>query len=139
MRTELVLDALEMAIWTRQRAGVSDLAGLVAHTDAGSQYLSLRYTERLAEAGAAPSVGAVGDAYDNALAESEIGLFKTEVIRQRGPWRHLDDVEIATLEWVDWHNHRRLHTACADLTPAEVEEAYYRHKAAPTEELLPTS
>ena len=139
MRTELVLDALEMAIWTRAQAGITDLSGLVAHTDAGSQYVSLRYTERLAEAGAAPSVGSVGDAYDNALAESEIGLFKTEVIRQRGPWRKLDDVEIATLEWVDWHNHRRPHTACADLTPAEVEEVHYRHQAAHHNELLPTS
>ncbi len=79
-----------MAIWTRRQAGVSDLTGLVAHTEAGSQYVSLRYTERLAEAGVAPSVGSVGDALDNALAESEIGLFKTEVIRRRGPWRNLD-------------------------------------------------
>jgi putative transposase len=139
MRTELVLDALEMAIWTRRQDGITDLSGLVAHTDAGSQYVSLRYTERLAEAGAAPSVGSVGDAYDNALAESEIGLFKTEVIRRRGPWRNLDDVEIATLEWADWHNHRRLHTACADLTPAELEEVYYRQHPALTEALAPTS
>jgi putative transposase len=139
MRTELVLDALEMAIWTRQQAGVDDLSGLIAHTDAGSQYVSLRYTERLAEAGAAPSVGSVGDAYDNALAETEIGLFKTEVIRRQGPWRNLDDVELATLEWVDWHNHRRLHTACADLTPAELEEVHYRQHPALAEALAPTS
>jgi putative transposase len=124
MRAELVLDALEMAIWTRAQAGVADLTGLVAHTDAGSQYTSIRYTERLAETGAAPSAGSVGDAYDNALAESEIGLFKTEVIRQQGPWRNLDDVEIATLEWVDWHNHRpaahrlrRLHPSRVQSTP----------------------
>jgi putative transposase len=103
------------------------------------QYVSLRYTERLAEAGAAPSVGSVGDAYDNALAESEIGLFKTELIRRRGPWRNLDDVEIATLEWVDWHNNRRLHTACADLTPAELEDVYYRQHPALAEALVPTS
>ena len=139
MRTELVLDALEMAIWTRQQAGVADLSGLVHHTDAGSQYTSIRFTERLAEAGAAPSVGSVGDAYDNALAESEIGLFKTELIRRRGPWRTLDDVEIATLEWVDWHNHRRLHTACADLTPAEFEAVHYRQHPALAEALVPTS
>ena len=89
MRTEPVLDALEMAIWTRQQAGISDLSGLVHHTDAGSQLRSIRFTERLAQAGAAPSVGSVGDAYDNALAETEIGLFKTELIRRHGPWRTL--------------------------------------------------
>ena len=139
MRTDLVLDALEMAIWSRAQAGVTDLTGLVAHTDAGSQYVSLRYTERLAEAGAAPSVGSVGDAYDNALAESEIGLFKTELIHRHGPWRSLDDVEIATLEWVDWHNNRRLHTACADLTPAELEDVHYRQHPALAEALVPTS
>jgi putative transposase len=139
MRTDLVLDALEMAIWTRRQAGVDDLAGLVAHTDAGSQYTSIRYTERLAEAGAAPSVGSVGDAYDNALAESEIGLFKTEVIRRRGPWRNLDDIELGTFEWIDWHNHRRLHTACADLTPAELEAVHYRQHPALAEALVPTS
>jgi putative transposase len=139
MRTDLVLDALEMAIWTRARAGVADLAGLVHHTDAGSQYTSIRFTERLAEAGAAPSVGSVGDAYDNALAESEIGLFKTEVIRCRGPWRTVDDVEIETLEWVDWHNHRRLHSACCDLTPIEYEQVHYRQHPALTEAPVPTS
>jgi putative transposase len=125
MRTALVLDALEMAIWARGRQGVHDLTGLVHHTDAGSQYTSIAVTERLAAAGAAPSVGTVGDAYDNALAESEIGLFKTEVIRNHGPWKGLDQVELAVLEWVDWHNHRRLHTACYDLPPAEYEQIYY--------------
>ncbi|MGH8833537.1 MAG: IS3 family transposase, partial [Actinomycetes bacterium] len=139
MRTELVLDALEMAIWTRAQAGIADLSGLIHHTDAGSQYTSIRFTERLAQAGAAPSVGSVGDAYDNALAESEIGLFKTELIRRHGPWRTLDDVEIATLEWVDWHNHRRLHTACADLTPAEFEAVHYRQHPALAEALVPTT
>ena len=104
MRTELVLDALEQAIWTRGRDGVTDLSGLVCHHDAGSQYMSIAFTERLAAAGAAPSVGTVGDALDNALAETHIGLFKTELIRSRGPWKGLDDVELATLEWVDWHN-----------------------------------
>lgn len=130
MRAELVLDALEMAIWTRARQGVQDLAGLIQHTDAGSQYTSIGHTERLSQAGAAPSVGSVGDAYDNALAESQIGLFKTEVIRPAGPWKGLDDVELATLEWVDWHNHRRLHSACHDLTPAEYELIHYRQHPA---------
>jgi putative transposase len=110
MRTELVLDALEMALWTSARAGVADLDGLVRHTDAG-QYTSIRFTQRLAEAGAAPSVGSVGDALDNALAETEIGLFKTELIYRRRAWRTVEQVEIATLEWVDWFNNRRLHTA----------------------------
>jgi putative transposase len=139
MRTELVLDALEMAIWTRARAGVHDLSGLIQHTDAGSQYTSVAHTERLAEAGAAPSVGSVGDAYDNALAESEIGLFKTEVTRPRGPWRGLDDVELATLEWVDWHNHRRLHSACHDLTPTEYEMIHYRQHPAQRPAALSTT
>ena len=98
--------------------------------DAGSQYTSIAYTERLAQTGIDLSVGTVGDAYDNALAESVIGLFKTEVIRPRGPWRGLDDVELATLEWVDWHNHRRLHSACHDLTPAEYEMIHYRQHPA---------
>ena len=101
MTTDLVLDALEMGIWQRQRVG-HDLQGLVHHSDAGSQYTSIRYTERLVEAGARPSIGSVGDSYDNALAESIIGLFKTELIRRKGPWRGLDAVELATMEWVDW-------------------------------------
>ena len=105
LRTDLALDALEMAIWRRQ----AQLQGLVHHSDRGGQYLSIRYTERLAEAGAVTSVGARGDSFDNALAESTIGLYKTELIRRRGPWRGLDDLELATLEWVDWYNHRRLH------------------------------
>jgi putative transposase len=125
MRTDLVLDALEQAIWTRTREGVTDLSGLVYHNEAGSQYPSIAFTERRAAAGAAPSVGSVGDTLDNALAESDIGLFKTELIRRRGPWKGLDDVEPATLEWVDWHNNRRLHTACHDLTPVEYEQVFY--------------
>ena len=133
MRTELVLDALEQALWTRTREGVDDLSGLVCHHDAGSQYTSIAFTERLAAAGAAPSVGTVGDALDNALAESQIGLFKTELIRRRGPWKNVDDVELATLEWVDWHNNRRLHTACHDLTPVEYEQVFYgQHPAQQT-------
>ncbi|SDN41471.1 putative transposase [Geodermatophilus siccatus] len=133
MKTELVLDALEQAIWTRGRAGVTDLSGLVCHNDAGSQYISIAFTERLVAAGAAPSVGTVGDALDNALAETHIGLFKTELIHRRGPWKGLDDVELATLEWVDWHNNRRLHTACHDLTPVEYEQVFYgQHPAQQT-------
>jgi putative transposase len=102
------------------------------------QYTSIRFTQRLFEAGAAPSVGSVGDAYDNALAETEIGLFKTELINRRGPWRTVDEVEIATLEWVDWFNNRRLHTSCADLTPAEYEHLHYRQHPALAETLVPT-
>jgi putative transposase len=125
MSTDLVLDALEMGIWQRQRLGRS-IQGLVHHSDAGSQYTSIRYSERLAEAGATPSIGSVGDSYDNAMAESVIGLFKTELIRRRGPWRGPDGVEIATLEWVDWFNNRRLFEALGDIPPAEAETDYYR-------------
>ena len=95
------------------------------------QYLSIRYTERLAEAGIEPSVGSVGDSFDNALAESVIGLYKTEVIRRRGPWRHLEAVEFATLEWVDWFNHRRLLTPIGNVPPAEFEQQYYLAQEAP--------
>jgi putative transposase len=119
LRTDLALDALEMAIWRRD----TQLDGLVHHSDRGGQYLAIRYTERLAEAGAVTSVGSRGDSYDNALAESTIGLYKTELIRRRGPWGNLDDVELATLEWVDWYNHRRLHSACDHRPPAEYEAA----------------
>lgn len=117
MRTELVLDALEMAIW--QRGG--ELHGLVAHSDAGSQYTSIRYTERLQEIEAAPSIGSVGDPIDNAVAETTIGLYKTELIRRQGPWHTPDDVELATLSYLDWFNHRRLHSTTLDLPPAEYE------------------
>ena len=125
MRTDLVLDLLEMAIWTRARAGVGYLTGLEAHHDAGSQYTSIRHTERLAEAGARTIGRQRQRRLRQPLAESEVGLFMTEVIRARGLWRSLDDVdvevevEVETLEWVDWHHHRRLHSACCDLTPAE--------------------
>ena len=121
LRTDLALDALEMAIWQRQ----GRLDGLVHHSDRGVQYLAIRYTERLADAGAVTSVGSRGDSYDNALAESTIGLYKTELIRRQGPWRCIDDVELATLEWIDWFNHRRLHSATGDLPPAEYEENHY--------------
>ncbi len=121
LRTDLALDALEMALWRRG----GDVEGLVHHSDRGVQYLSIRYTERLADAGALTSVGSRGDAYDNALAETVNGLYKTEVIRKRGPWKTLEDVEFATLEWVDWFNHRRLLEYTDNIPPAEFEERYY--------------
>ena len=120
LRTDLALDALEMAIWRRQ----AQLDGLVHHSDRGSQYLSIRYTERLAEAGVVTSVGSRGDSYDNALAETIIGLYKTELVRRRGPWRGIDDLEYATLEWVDWFNHRRLLEPIGYVPPAEFEAAF---------------
>ena len=120
LRTDLALDALEMAIWRRQ----AQLDGLIHHSDRGSQYLSIRYTERLAQAGAVTSVGSRGDSYDNALAETIIGLYKTELIRRRGPWKGIDDVEYATLEWVDWFNHRRLLESIGHIPPAEFEAAF---------------
>ncbi|MGE0706185.1 MAG: IS3 family transposase [Vicinamibacterales bacterium] len=126
MRTDLALDALEQAIYDRCD---DDTGDLVHHSDRGSQYLSIRYTERLADAGIECSVGSRGDAYDNALAESVIGLFKTEVIRRRGPWRSLDAVEFATLEWVDWFNHRRLLEPIGYLPPAEFEARYHQQAA----------
>jgi transposase InsO family protein len=122
LHTDFVLDALEQAIYDR----CGDAAdGLVHHSDRGTQYLSMRYTDRLADAGIAPSVGSRGDSYDNALAETIIGLFKTEVIRLKGPWRHLEAVEFATLDWVDWFNHRRLLEPIGDVPPAEYEARYY--------------
>jgi putative transposase len=124
MSTQLVLDALEQAIWTRQRHGAS-LESVVAHSDRGSQYTSLRYGEALSEAGIRPSVGSVGDSFDNALAETINGLYKTEVIKPLGPWKGVDDVEITTAEWVDWFDHRRLYEYCGDIPPAELEAAYY--------------
>lgn len=126
LHADLALDALELAIWRRQR---QDLTGLIHHSDRGVQYLSIRYTERLAEAGAVCSVGSRGDSYDNALAESIIGLFKTEVIRRLGPWRHLDAVEFATLDWVDWFNTRRLLEPIGYMPPAEYEARYYEQAA----------
>ena len=125
MRTGLVLDAVEMSIWARGRQGAGDLNGLVHHSDAGSQYTSIAFTERLVASGVDPSVGNVGDAYDNSLAETTIGLFKTEVIKRGGPWRTRDQVEYAVAEWVDWYNHRRLHSYCGDIPPAELEAHHY--------------
>ncbi len=121
-RTDLVLDALEQALYDRQQHSGG---GLIHHSDRGAQYVSIRYTERLGEAGIEPSVGSVGDSYDNALAETVIGLFKTEVIRKRGPWKNLESVEFATLEWVDWFNHRRLLEPIGNVPPAEREAMYY--------------
>jgi len=132
LRTDLALDALEQALYCRKTDD-----GLVHHSDRGVQYLSIHYTERLAEAGIESSVGSVGDSYDNALAESVIGLYKTEVIRHRGPWRDLEAVEFATLEWVDWFNNRRLLEPLGYVPPAEYEEAYYRRQDTPALEAGP--
>jgi len=126
LRTDLALDALEMALWARR---ATRLDGLIHHSDRGVQYVAIRYTERLAAAGAVPSVGSRGDSYDNALAESCNGLYKTELIRHCGPWRGLDDVEYATLEYVDWFNHRRLHGELGMITPAEFEAAFLQQPA----------
>jgi len=126
MTTDLVLDTLEMAIWRRNDA----VAGVICHSDAGSQYVSIRYTERLEEIHAAPSIGSVGDSYDNAMAESVIGLYKTELIRHEGPWRTIDAVELATLSYVDWFNNERLHTEIGDVPPAELEANHYRQQQA---------
>jgi len=121
-KTDFVLDALEQALYARRPA---HKGGLVHHSDRGSQYVSIRYTERLAKAGIEPSVGSVGDAYDNALAETINGLYKTEVIRRRPSWRTIDEVEMETLKWVDWFNHRRLLEPIGNIPPAEAEEAFY--------------
>lgn len=120
LKTELVLDALEQALYQRDVGN-----NLVHHSDRGSQYVSIRYTERLQEVGIASSVGSVGDSYDNALAETIIGLYKTELIRTAGPWKELDAVEYATLSWVDWFNNKRLLEPIGDIPPAEFEQAYY--------------
>jgi putative transposase len=120
MSAELTLDALEQALWARE---VKDR--LIHHSDRGSQYLSIRYSERLTDAGIDPSVGSKGDSYDNAMAESVIGLFKSEVIYRRGPWKNIESVEYATLEWVDWFNNRRLLEPLGYIPPAEFEQAYY--------------
>jgi putative transposase len=127
LRTDLALDALEMALWRR---GSCQLDGLVHHSDRGVQYLAIRYTERLAEAGAVSSVGSRGDSYDNALAESFNGLYKVELIHHRGPWSGLSDVEHATLEYVDWFNRRRLHGELGMVPPAEFEAIYFEQTQA---------
>jgi putative transposase len=136
LRSDLAIDALEMAIWNRQREG-ADLAGLVHHSDRGVQYLSIRYSERLAANDIVASVGSKGDSYDNALVESFNGLYKWELIYRHGPWRGLDDVEYATLTYVDWFNHRRLHGQITDgagyTTPATFEADHYRHTVVATQ------
>ena len=121
LKTDLALDALEQALHARP-----DADGVVVHSDRGTQYTAIRYTERLAAVGAVPSVGSVGDSYDNALAETINGLYKAEVIRRQGPWRNIDMVEYATLVWVDWFNNRRLLEPIGYVPPAEYEAAYYR-------------
>lgn len=123
-----VLDALDQALHDRRPV---HRGGLVHHSDRGSQYVSIRYSERLAEAGIKPSVGSVGDSYDNALAETINGLYKAEVIHRRGPWRNIEAVEFATLEWVDWFNNRRLLEPIGNIPPAEAEERYYAMLDAP--------
>jgi transposase InsO family protein len=125
LRSDIALDALEQALYDRRFV---DGEELIHHSDRGVQYVSIRYTERLAEAGVEPSVGSVGDSYDNALAETIIGLFKTEVIRQQGPWRGIDAVELATLGWVDWFNYRRVLEPIGNMPPAEKEDEYYRQR-----------
>ena len=126
LRSDLALDALEQALHARP-----DISQLVHHSDRGVQYLSIRYTERLAEAGIEPSVGSVGDSYDNALAETIFGLYKTEVIRRSGPWRNLEEVEFATLEWVDWFNNRRLLGPIGNIPPVVFEAMYNQCQEAP--------
>ncbi|MFV1979453.1 MAG: IS3 family transposase [Myxococcota bacterium] len=126
LRSDLALDALEQALHARP-----DLESLVHHSDRGVQYLAIRYTERLKDAGIEPSVGSVGDSYDNALAETINGLYKTEIIRPNGPWRSIEEVEFATLEWVDWFNHRRLLEPIGNVPPAEFEAMYYERQRSP--------
>jgi putative transposase len=123
LHADVALDALEMAIWRRRR---HDLTGLVHHSDRGSQYTAIRYTDRLEEIGAMRSVGSRGDSYDNALAEAVNGLYKAEIIHRQGPWRSLEQVELATAAWVDWWNSNRLHSALGHIPPAEFEARYYR-------------
>lgn len=127
MRTDMVLDAVSMAAWTRRVR----LDGLVTHSDAGSQFTSIRWGEHLAEIGATPSIGSVGDSYDNALAETVNGLYKTELIYgpDQGPWHSIEAVELATLEWVHWFNTQRLHSHDGDIPPVEYEEAHYAQAA----------
>ena len=129
LRTDLALDALEMAIWSR---GDRALTGLVHHSDRGVQYLAIRYTERLADAGVVNSVGSRGDSYDNALAETVNGLYKAELIHRQGSWRNVEQVELATSAWVHWWNAQRLHGACGDIPPAEYEAAYHQRLQATT-------
>jgi len=132
MTTDLVMDALEMAVFNRRTRLINDV---IAHSDAGSQYTSILYTERLAEIGARPSIGTIGDSFDNALAESMNGLYKTELIRRRGPWRSAEHVEIETLAYIEWFNHRRLHGELDHVPPVEHEAAHYdQHRRTATDQ-----
>ena len=130
LRSDLALDALEQALHARPEA-----EKLIHHSDRGVQYVSIRYTNRLAEAGIESSVGSVGDSYDNALAETINGLYKAELIRRNGPWRNLEEVEFATLEWVDWFNNRRLMEPIGHVPPAEFEAMYARNQESPITEV----
>jgi putative transposase len=125
MTTDLVMDALNMAAWTRRTCLID---GVIAHSDAGSQYVSIAYSERLAELGARPSVGTVADSFDNAMAEAVNALYKTELIKRKGPWRNAEHVELATLAYVEWFNQRRLHSEIGDIPPAEYEDLYYHQQ-----------
>jgi putative transposase len=135
MPTELPLDALEMALWTRHQADEL-LDGLIHHSDAGRQYTAIRYTNRLTDVGALASIGTVGDSFDNAMAESVIGLYKTECVRHEGPWRGVDDLELATLNWVWWFNEIRIHGEIGHVTPIEFEQEHYRQINAQQQPLL---
>ena len=125
LRTDIALDALEQALHDRH---IGEQDQLIHHSDRGVQYVAIRYADRLAEAGINPSVGSVGDSYDNALAETINGLYKAELIRQKGPWRNIEAVEFATLEWVDWYNNRRLMESIGNVPPAELEAEYYEQR-----------
>ncbi len=133
MTTSLVMDALEHAIWTRKTV----LKGVIAHSDAGSQYTSIAYTERLAEIGASPSIGTVGDSYDNSLAESFNGLYKTELTKRRGPWRNAEHLETETMPYINWFNNKRLHSEIGDTPPTEFEATYYAHLRSTTQHPTP--
>lgn len=130
LRTDLALDALEMGLWTRDHAG-QPTTGVIAHSDKGVQYVAIRYTQRLVEAGAVAYVGSTGDSYDNAMAEAFNSIFKAELVRNRGPWKTIDDLEIAVAEYIDWYNHRRLHGQIGLIPPVEYETTYYAQNPAP--------
>lgn len=137
LHTRLALDALDMALWARRREG-ADLSTLIHHSDRGVQYRAIRYTERLADAGVVASVGSKGDSYDNAAAEAFNSLYKAELIRNRGPWAGVTDVEIGTAEYIDWFNHRRLHGEIGHIPPAEFETSHYADNPACSAELATT-
>ena len=130
MATDFVLHAFEQAMWTRNRYGTADFTDLIHHNDRGSQYTSIRFSHRLAEAGIAGSVGSTGDSVRQRASESINGLYNTELVKPRKPWKTVAEVEIATAEWVDWFNHRRLYEYCGDVPPVELEQAYYARLAA---------